>query len=304
MADASGASQDGRAVGNARGHPSRALPVSRLRPAYEQVADQLRELILEGELRADEYLPTEQELCALFGTSRSTIREALRVLGSENLIVVRRGARGGANVSRPSPEHLVDHLTTTLTLLARTGELAPEELLEARKLLEVPAAGMAAGTWGQTMTNEIEPFVSDRVTDLGRQELFDVDHAFHQAILVASGNRLLILLAEPLFQILRRSYLDDPGSERFRHTVLEDHRAISRALAEGDAEQARRQMEQHLDHLAPLYLRTDQAQEGRQASKSGPRLLDVTTRAARGTIETAPTHRRGQLRPRSAREGL
>src|SRR5690349_931282 len=118
------------------------LPIRALKPAYEQVADQLRELIVSSALSAGDRLPTEAELCQQFGTSRSTIREALRSLSSQSLIRAKRGANGGITVASPSPGDVVAQLDTALSLLAGTGELNAEELFEARRLLEVPAAAM------------------------------------------------------------------------------------------------------------------------------------------------------------------
>ncbi len=67
----------------------------------ELVAQHLRRLIVRGEIAEGESLPAEAELRAQFGVSRPILREAFRVLESESLIVVRRGARGGAIVRLP-----------------------------------------------------------------------------------------------------------------------------------------------------------------------------------------------------------
>src|SRR5580692_10661470 len=84
-------------TGDADGpHLSDPLGVSRIRPAYEQVADQLRELIVGGTLKQGERLPATPELASMFGVGRSTVREALRQLSSQNLINAVRGSKGGS----------------------------------------------------------------------------------------------------------------------------------------------------------------------------------------------------------------
>src|SRR5690606_27188041 len=75
------------------------LPVSSVRTAYQQVAEQLRELILTGALSAGDRLPPEAELAATFGVSRSTVREALRVFASRDLIRTARGTTCGTFVN-------------------------------------------------------------------------------------------------------------------------------------------------------------------------------------------------------------
>jgi GntR family transcriptional repressor for pyruvate dehydrogenase complex len=121
-----------------------ALSVKRIRPAYEQVAEQLRELILNGTLSPGDQLPVEAELSAVFGVSRSTVREALRMLSSQSLIYTARGVTGGTFVAETSPDAISDFLETSIGLLSGSHEITADELLEARDLLEVPAARLAA----------------------------------------------------------------------------------------------------------------------------------------------------------------
>jgi len=68
------------------------------------VAKQIRNAIIRGELRDGDTLPAEAHLIAEFSVSRPTIREAVRILESEGLVEVARGARGGARISSPNYE--------------------------------------------------------------------------------------------------------------------------------------------------------------------------------------------------------
>src|SRR5262249_20886659 len=86
--------------------PTGAMSVRRVRKAYEQVADQLRDLILAGELSRGERLPNENMLAREFGVSRATVREALRLLAAQNLIRTAKGAGGGSYVTLPSVDHI------------------------------------------------------------------------------------------------------------------------------------------------------------------------------------------------------
>src|SRR5436309_7846070 len=93
--------------------PGRAL-------AYQQLADDLREQITSGQLRPGQRLPTEPELCLRTGVSRSTVREALRLLTSQHLIVTTRGVSGGSYVAKPDAATLADSLSRGMSLLVAT----------------------------------------------------------------------------------------------------------------------------------------------------------------------------------------
>src|SRR5205814_10463032 len=77
-------------------------------PAYQLLADTLRAEITSGRLRPGDRLPAEPQLCERSGVSRSTVREALRLLASQHLIVTTRGVTGGSFVNRPSVADLAD----------------------------------------------------------------------------------------------------------------------------------------------------------------------------------------------------
>jgi GntR family transcriptional repressor for pyruvate dehydrogenase complex len=83
-----------RAEPNSRRGARDSLGIQPVKTAYQQVADQLRSLILGGDLSPGDRLPPESELIELFGVSRGTVREALRALASQGLITTSRGATG------------------------------------------------------------------------------------------------------------------------------------------------------------------------------------------------------------------
>src|SRR5256885_5687041 len=113
-------------------------------PAYQQLADELREQITSGRLRPGQRLPTEPELCLRTGVSRSTVREALRLLSSQHLIVTTRGVTGGSYVARPTAASLADSLGSGVLLLLSSPTVGLTDLLEVREMLEVPGVALAA----------------------------------------------------------------------------------------------------------------------------------------------------------------
>ena len=115
------------------------LSVERIRPAYQQVADRIREAILDGRIAPGERLPVEMDLTQLFGVSRSTVREALRTLSSLNLVTTSRGITGGTYVSHPDPDAVSQYLEVCIGLMSDANVVSVTELTETRKLLEVRA---------------------------------------------------------------------------------------------------------------------------------------------------------------------
>src|ERR1700733_11935074 len=87
-------------------------PRQRVPKASGFVADELRAQIIGNDLAPGTRLPSEAQLIEQFGLSRATVREALRLLEAEGLILVKRGPRGGLTVSRPNPSHISRSMAT------------------------------------------------------------------------------------------------------------------------------------------------------------------------------------------------
>ena len=114
-------------------NPSERLSVNRIEPAYKQVAAQIKKLIIDGTLLPGEQLPVEEKLGTSFGVSRNTVREALRMLSSENLVHTMRGVSGGTFVTVPSSEVLQGSIETGLQLLSGANSINVDELFETRQ---------------------------------------------------------------------------------------------------------------------------------------------------------------------------
>lgn len=241
---------------------SPSLHVSRIKPGYEQVADQIRDLIIRGELKVDQRLPTEAELCTLFGVSRTTVREALRVLSSQNLVVTTRGAVGGSFVAHPSTSQVSEYLEGSFGLMAGTSELAIDHLLEARILLETPAAGLAAKNRSLDQLEMIEAFLRFDPDSTSTAEIFPMNWDFHLAIIKSAGNSLIEVMASPLTTILKARFVRDTADTSYWRSVLDKHWKIFNAIRDGDAEAAQNEMRDHLSQLSLLYSGLDQNRVG------------------------------------------
>lgn len=222
-------------------------------------------MILDGR-RSNDRLPTEGELCVKFGVGRSTIREALRTLASQGLITTHRGVTGGSRIVQLRHQDVGDMLTRSLTVLTRTDGCSVAELLEAREMLEIPAARAAATRRDE---EHLEAMGATLRALAGRDvaQTFEANRAFHAAILDATGNRLLQLMTEPLNRILQTRFLRDRATLAFWKVVTADHRAILRAIAAQDEDAAASTMAAHLKRLRATYERIDRLAVRQQRAK-------------------------------------
>ncbi len=231
------------------------MPVQRVRKAYEQVADQIRDMIRAGDIATDERLPSEAALAADFGVSRPTIREALRVLSTENLIRTAKGSQGGSFVTVPTLEHITSSLDANINMLTAASDLTLEEFLEMREMLEVPAARLAAVRRDEQMLAQLRATIPRDPAALGPTELFSSNRGFHTLVVQAAGNRLLSLAAKPVFTVLLTHLERSKPDDDFLECVNRDHRGILVALESGDSDAAAHAMHDHLAYLREMYER-------------------------------------------------
>jgi GntR family transcriptional regulator, transcriptional repressor for pyruvate dehydrogenase complex len=229
-----------------------ALGVKRVQSSYVQVADQLRDLIVRGDISVGAKLPSEAELAPLFGVSRSTIREALRILSTENLIETRRGVQGGAFVAEPDAGRVEGMLNMSLSMLALTNQVDAGDFLEAMRALEGPAARLAAERRGAGYEDELRR--TSRPRPGADRESLQRDYAdFHSAVLRASGNKLLEAMGRPVAVVARARFRQTTPSESFWEENSKAHLQIAHAILSGDADAAYQLASTHIDELSSHY---------------------------------------------------
>jgi DNA-binding FadR family transcriptional regulator len=175
------------------------LQPMRLPKAAELIADQLRRQIVRGELKEGDALPSESELLDRFHVSRPTLREAFRVLESESLITVRRGAHGGARVQVPNIDvaaryagFILEHRGTTL-----------DDVYQARIVIEPPVVGMLAAKRTDEDIARLRAALEehDAAGDDPRRAI-RTHTAFHALLIELAGNQTLRVLAGMIQHII------------------------------------------------------------------------------------------------------
>jgi GntR family transcriptional repressor for pyruvate dehydrogenase complex len=208
---------------------------------YEEIVRQVHELIAQGKLKSGDQLPPERELAEKFRVSRTSVREALRALGSRGLIEIRAGE--GTFVRDVSVETLIE----PLALVILPHREAVGELFEARRLLEPSIAALAARRATPEEIAEMERILGEQAGEVaaGRTGMGQ-DSAFHDAIAQSAHNRAITRIIHALMDLLaqsREESLHTPGRPTRSH---EDHRRILDAIVRRDEVEAHRAM---LDHL-------------------------------------------------------
>jgi GntR family transcriptional repressor for pyruvate dehydrogenase complex len=220
----------------------------RVPKAAELVAADLRRQIIRAELAEGDALPSESELMAQFGVSRPTLREAFRVLESESLITIRRGARGGARVQPPGREVAARYAAFTLEYRGVT----LRDVYDARVALEVPSVSKLA-------RNRTTDDLAALTEALDRQESVSSDtyqsirlHGdFHTLMVRLAGNQTLTLLNEMLHDIVEKANTSlQPGTpeavEQARLSTIKTHRRFVEYIRDRDERRAEDLWRRHL----------------------------------------------------------
>jgi DNA-binding FadR family transcriptional regulator len=198
-------------------------------------------------------LSNEIVLADELGVSRATVREALRLLGAENLIRTAKGARGGSFVTVPSADHLSESLRSGLGRLAHAEHVTLEELLEARELLEVPAARLAARRRRDEDVDRLRASIPREPLRLGTQEQFVYNREFHAVVIETCGNTMLAIAAQPIFEVLQTHLSRSKLGHAWHRAINQHHRSITAAIESGDEDAAGGEMYDHLEYLRPSY---------------------------------------------------
>ena len=201
----------------------------------------VRGLILRGEMRPGGQLPPERELARKIGVSRPSVRAGLRSLAAKGVLVTRHGA--GTFVSDGPP--VLD--SEPLSFLAALHGFTRHEMFEARRVLEVGAAGLAA----ERSTGDSVAAIADEVTgmfaSLADPQAFLVhDIRFHRAVAAASSNPILASIVEMVSALFYEQRRRTANRARDLRQTAEMHRQIYQAIRSRDRARAEAMMCEHL----------------------------------------------------------
>ena len=221
---------------------------------HEAIVVRLRDLIRQGELRHGSRLPPERSLAEQFGVGRSSVREAIRSLELQGLVVTRHGS--GSFVDTQS-------LDAVATLMApNNGSGGLEDIFEMRHLLEPQIAALAARRATPDDIERLATILEEQQRQILEGETgVDADTEFHFTLATVTHNPSLVKVVSAVEDVLRRSrdrYLQQPGRpERSLHS----HHEILDMVRAGDDAGARHAMDHHLTAVEPANISDDGKEE-------------------------------------------
>jgi GntR family transcriptional repressor for pyruvate dehydrogenase complex len=230
-------------------------PVTPAPRLTREIAERIADEIATARLPPGAKLPTEQEMVAAMGVSRTVVREAVAALRARGLVVTRQGAGAfvAADADRRPFQLAFDGLPSIAEVL---------EVMELRASVEVEAAGLAAERGSPTARRRVGAALSaiDAALDRGESAI-DEDFAFHRSIATATGNPQFAHILEYLgrFIIPRQSIRvaahRPEGQRAYLETFQREHAAIAAAIATRDGAAAREAMRLHLTNSQARYRR-------------------------------------------------
>jgi GntR family transcriptional repressor for pyruvate dehydrogenase complex len=222
--------------------------------ASDVLADDLRERILRGDFPEGTALPPERELVIQTGMSRTTVREALRILEVQGLVRVKTGRAGGAFVQRPGEESIA----STVNLLIRGRRIRMAALLETREAIEPACARLAATHRRDEDVVELDRANEAIAADGSLTDFLQANVDWHVAVAVASHNELL----NGFMMALSRAIYASTDNQAFvdadvRRVTVQSHVAITDAIRDRDPESAVRRMQRHVHAYAEAVMQVE-----------------------------------------------
>jgi GntR family transcriptional regulator, transcriptional repressor for pyruvate dehydrogenase complex len=225
--------------------------------ASDVLASRLRDLIISGNFAPGDFLPSERELVTESKLSRTSVRDALRVLESDGLISTKVGRTGGSMVTLPGRASVA----RSVELFVRTHGVRLESLLECRVAVEPTLARLAARHRTKAQLDEMSS-LHDRfmgsVDEVSSYKRINLE--WHLAVARTSGNEPLIALMEAISTPIREAQdYQHVTTPELRSAAVKAHAAILKAIRDKDEEAAFKRMERHVSAYRDIATQRDAA---------------------------------------------
>lgn len=212
---------------------------------YEQVIDQIKNMIVDGTLKKGDKLPSERELVQELQVSRTSIREALRALEIIGLVECRQGE---GNYIKQSFE---SSLFEPLSIMFMLQESSMEEVLDLRKIIEVETAALAARQISDEEIENLSQLINKLKDTYDEKTGVQIDKEFHYEIAKASKNYLILNILITVSSLID-NFIKDARSkileeEKNKSALIAQHENIFLGLLHHDPKEAADAMRQHLE---------------------------------------------------------
>ncbi len=167
------------------------------------IANDIRDSILNGELKIGERLSTEEELAEHYGVSGPTIREVLKRLSAQHLVRSKRGPGGGTFVNRPSFEQARENMVGIMMLLSSLGSFSLVDIAEFRHDTGLICLRYAVQRRTDDDLQALEKvLIQQEDASISDVDFCAADVSFHQAIVAATGNGVYSFFLQGLLEVL------------------------------------------------------------------------------------------------------
>lgn len=188
-----------------------------------------------------------------FGVSRPTLREALRLLAGSHLIRVSQGRRGGIFVATTPNEGMSRSVSESIATMLATKSVSLTELMEARMLLEVPIARLAAAHATEQTVRDLQAAIADAEGHPPESDEFRLaDARFHEVLAHTAGNDVLVAFTRWTLEVLQPSLIEHIGSRLDGARIIDQHWEIVRGVQRGRPAATENAMRRHLEYVASV----------------------------------------------------
>ncbi|MEW6622711.1 MAG: FadR/GntR family transcriptional regulator [Bacillota bacterium] len=216
---------------------------------YEKVIAELKKGIMQGELQPGDKLPSERDLSKMLGVSRTSLREALKLLEVSGVVTIKHG-QGVFIANNDSNEYIKKFISSIYV-----DEKKLAELFQIRKILETEAAVWACRNGTDEQLEGIYHLVKETMDELEKNPknefvlLAKQDGTFHHMLAESANNSVLTSIMDNLLELLADSRARAVAVEGRPNRSLKEHWKIAQALLKRDAEGARQAMLEHLNNV-------------------------------------------------------
>ena len=222
----------------------------------EQIANSIKQMIVEGKIKPGDILPSQLSLAKHFGVSRPTMKEAFNYLVDQRVIEPFNSQLGGYKVSDLLPEDVSNNLYELIMLSLHSKTINHADIFELRKMIEIPSAGLAALKRTDKDLTFLESCLSNiQKKELSAEEMLKIDSSFHFLLAKCTHNPL----TEAIMNAIILTY------QKYSPNILEEEKNyifiglsdVIEAIITKNENRARKAMEDHL-YYSRTYLQIKQ----------------------------------------------
>lgn len=211
----------------------------------QEIVEEIEKAIREKKVLPGEKLPTEKEMCEMFGVSRTALREALQKLSAKGLVRIRKGS--GAYVEDYDAKHVIKPMNLYHEL--NLNEEYMLHLIKIRKMIEPEVARLAAIHRTDEHLKELKESI-DSLEECSNENCYqegEIDRKFHLVLAKACKNPIIPIIIDPIFQLMpKMRTLVYANINTAKSEALEYHKKLYEKIKNEDEEGAYKEMEAHL----------------------------------------------------------